>query len=263
MNSIVGYRNLIFLALAVASSASVSVAKEPSLDSTMLRDKVAWLESEWKAGSGRLQYDYYVGARDIGNDLFGFDQNVGNPVALTLLRNVLAKSSRDSNEIRHSEFDVGSADLEAIRTIARYLLDHDVVPAAIQNDKVAALAIVLGRIRGELQPDYVEKRVYENVMPPEGEGIRIAGMSPESIADAGAREEYREAIRQNQLNSLSNKRQRALGQMEQELAIPIVEYLARIAATGSNGLKVVRDSALVARLTPAERVRILGPQDPP
>lgn len=225
----------------------------------MLRDRVTRLELTWKAGSGRLENDYYVGARSIGNDLVGIDQSIANPVALTLLRNIFAKSSRDFDGMRDADLDVGSSDLEAIWTLARYLVDHDVVPVAIRNDKVMALAMVLGSIRGELQPDYVEKQVYENVMPPDGEGIRIAGMNPESIADAGAREKYKDAIRQNQLNNLSNKRQRALHRMEEELATPIVEYLARIAASGSSGLTAARDSASVARLTQSEKTRVLGP----
>jgi len=225
---------------------------------SMIHERIARLESAWTPGSGEEETSYYQGATKIANDLSSIDEGDANREGLALLRSVLAKSSANK-EFREADIAVGSSDLESIQSLTRFLLNHDAVPAALQSDKAVTLAAVLGVIRGEVKPNYVEKRVYENVMPPVGEGILIAGMDPDSIADPAAREKYKIAIRENERINLENRRQSMLQILEREFATPVVAYLVRIVARGGDDPEKVRAAISRARLTPQELRQILNP----
>lgn len=242
------------LACVMNSGASTGASSEVANMPDPL-NAVMQLELQWKAGVGRQEYEYYVGARRIADGLVGHDDPAANAAGMQLLRNVLAKRS-ESLSRTDADFDVGAADILAVETIARFLLEHDNVSDEQQLGKVPLFANALGKVRREIVPNYVPKRVLENVAPPPGVP-GMAGMDPEAISDPVAREKYRAAIRENELNNLMNKRQQELHEVEAELAIPIVEYLSRVAAADSTGTKVIRQAIVDARLTDAEKAQVL------
>lgn len=217
------------------------------------QNEVGQLELQWNAGVGQQEYEYYVGATRIANGLTGRDDPAANAAGTQLLRNVLEKRSPSGTD---ADFDVGAADIVATKTIARFLLESDNVSDEQRLEKVPLFANALGKIRGEIVPDYVPKRVVENVAPPQGVP-GMAGMDPAAISDPVAREEYKVAIRENRLNNLTNKRQQKLHEAEGELAEPIVKYLSRVAAADPTGTAVVRKAIEDARLTDAEMAQVL------
>lgn len=256
----------------VAMSAfGASVFVRPSLADSQGVDRVAdaiaaqvaELERSWQPGLGSQEREYYVRAGQIAAELFRHDPAAASAAAVELLGNLLAKRSH-SRELPEADFEVGETDLLAMDKVARYLLAEGNAPVGAQEPKMRQLAKLLGLVRGEIVPDYVPKRVSRNVSPPSGgEGVRFSGMAPEAIADPVAREQYKTAIRENQLNNLTNKRQRVLHEMEQEFSRPIVEQMSRVASTGKVADHVVRQSIVDAQLTDTEKnevIRALQPE---
>lgn len=236
----------------IVVSGSTCVAQEQANMSAILAERVAQLEATWKAGAGMQEHDYYTNANRIAGDLVGYEQNAANDAAVDLLRKIRSKRS-SSIEASDADFEVGATDLIATQTLTRYLLENDAVSPSKRHAKLRVLAQVLGDVRAEMQPNYVQRQVVANVQPPPGgEGIRIAGMNPKAIADPVAREKYEAAIRENKLANLMNKRQRELRRMDIEFAKPIVEYLGRVVATDATAVGIVHEAITSARLTDAE-----------
>ncbi len=218
-------------------------------------DEVRQLERNWKADVGSQEREYYVGAQRIAAELADGNQATANAAALELLGNLVSKRA-ESREVRDADFDVGAVDLVATATVTRFLLANDSVSMEQRHQKVRLLANVLGAFRAEAVPAYAPKRVVSNVAQPAGVP-GAAGMDPEAIADPVAREKYKAAIRENQLNNLMNQRQQALQGMEGELAKPIVEYMSRVAAIDGTAASIVRRAVVDARLTDAEKAQVM------
>ncbi len=248
------------LGLAAYSCAVIGAGQESTSVTSTIAEQVAELELWWYPGIGTQEYEYYVRAGRIARDLFRHEPIAANAVALQLQSNLLAKRA-DSFEVREADFEVGAADLGAMAEVARYLLAEGNASIGPQHQKIRPFAKLLGIVRAEIVPDYIPKRVVSNVASPAGVP-GMAGMDPEAIADPVAREKYKAAIRENQLNNLMNKRQQTLHEMETEFARRIVEYMSRAAAADSASGNIVRQSIIDARLTDTEKAEVMRALQP-
>ena len=92
-----------------------------------------------------------------------------------------------------------------------------------QQLNAGVLSEFLGKVRGEMIPGYMPKKVTANVMPPVDttgrDGPRISGMDPDAIKDPAAREHYIQAIRENSLNNACNTRQSMLSDIIENYVI--------------------------------------------
>lgn len=240
--------------LAAYCSAVIGTGQGSTSVSSTLDKEVTQLELTWTPGVGIREHEYYARAGKFADGLSIHEQVIANAAAVKLLSNLLSKKT-ESFETREADFDVGAADLVAMEKLARFLLGNDNVLIKQRREKLTLLAKLLGRVRAEIVPDYVAKRVVANVGPPAGVP-GMAGMNPEAIADPVAREKYKAAILKNQLNNLMNERQGQLHYMETQFAKPIVEYISRVAASDRAARDIVHQAVLDARLTPLENTEV-------
>ena len=84
------------------------------------------------------------------------------------------------------------------------------------------------RFLSERIENFSPRKVVQNVTPPgDTQGLTFSGMAPEAIRDPVARAKYEAAIRENQQNAITNKRQRLI---EDHMTVynPLIEqYLIR------------------------------------
>jgi len=217
---------------AFGSAAYAQVESSPAGPSgSSLAIQIEELERSWTMQSGAGQYRYFAEAISIASVLSAKERGEAEVGALQLLSNLLSK--------RATSVEVGAADLVAQSRVARFVLAHLANTPELRRVQAQSLAELLKRVRRELQADYVPKQVYMNVAPPAGQGPRIAGMSPDAIADPSAREKYEEAILQNQLDNLTNTRQAELQRMNEELGKEILGQLRQRAAAGELNVELI------------------------
>jgi hypothetical protein len=174
-----------------------------------------------------------------------------------LLGNVLAKDPAS----RSTVFVVGEADLLAVEELAGVLLRRDNVTAEQRHRKIMLLASTLGRVRQELIPGYVRRMVTMNVSPPIlSGGPMAAGMDPDAIKDPVAREAYKAAILENEINNLTNIRQRKLYAMNRALSRSMIRYFVEVGEAHPEICAVILASATEARFTSDELARMAGRQ---
>lgn len=243
------------LGLVVYSSASSGGSPEFTTVPRTLSEELTALERTWKAGDGTRQYDYYVAAGRVADTLSAQDPETANAVAAKVLSGILSKKA-GSAEITEPDFAVGATDLSAMTKLSKFLVGNDNASMEQRREDVPVLATVLGRVREEIVRDYTPKPVFANVASPVGVP-GVAGMDPDAIADPIAREKYKADILENNLNNLTNKRQRQLHEMERELAGPIVGYMSRVAATDNTSHGIVLQAIPDARLTSKEKAQVM------
>jgi hypothetical protein len=249
---------IVALALGVCAttlSSTMNVAAQEAATLTSFDEKVLQLERTWQPGAGDREYEYFVQAAQLAGELQAapVEQSIGP--ARKLLTSLLAKASK-SPGVRSADFDIGSADLAAIRRLANVLLVHGNAQPHDAERSVELLADVLGRVRTELIPKYVPKLVVQNVQPPAGVP-GMAGMNPDAIQDRTARQKYLDAIKENQRNNLMNKRQPDLATFEAELASPIVRFMGMVVRSSAAGRATVERAIPLAHLKDSERVEVL------
>ena len=251
-------RRLHALAAAVAVGlvfqVPIAVGAESSSVSDLERQFLV-LESKWQPGVGAAEREYYVRVAVLADGMSTLDPAAVTPLSTKVLRAVLAKVPQ-SRATTPADFEIGSADLAAIRRLAEVLLAQQNVSDAQQRTNMSMLAEVLGRVRRELIHGYTHRLVFANVAPPPG--VRgMAGMAPEAISDPGARQKYRDAILENQRNNLLNKRQMMLAEMDSQLAVPVVGYMESVARSSARGDALLQKAISDARLTDTERSKVL------
>ena len=114
------------------------------------------------------------------------DPGAATSLSTNILRAVLAKVPKLRGTTA-ADFEIGSADLAAIRGLAEVLLAQQNVPDAQRRTSMSMLADVLGRVRREAIHAYEHRPVFANVAPPPGVP-GMAGMAPEAISDPVARQ---------------------------------------------------------------------------
>ncbi len=230
--------------------AMVCLAQPPAqmANSKSFDQDLAALESSWSDGGN---VDYFERAAELADGLA--TQAGAQTDSAGKLLEVLVRKKVESVE-------VGTADLSAKAKLARQVLRQDGVKRATgaRAEEVKPLAMLLGAIREEIQPNFSAKRVTMNVRPPPGSGPSVSGMDPDAIADPVARERYKAAILENRRNNMLNSRQRLLRDMQADFAQPIVDLMRRFADQDSVGLSLVHEWVLTAGLTAAERAVVFS-----
>ena len=195
-----------------------------------LDERVAQNETLWKDGKALEYYQVAIGiGREIEETAAPGKTNL-NDVAAALLDHLLSKGAPASGVDEQFEVE----DLSAMELLAGYLSDNQGVSPGQRQTNVRLLSRCLGRIRKEIVPNFAPKRVTENVDPPRGTpGPAFSGMNPEAIADPVARTKYKEAIRQNRLNSVENTRQTFLRRTDRIVKQPIINYMVETFNSGA------------------------------
>lgn len=96
------------------------------------------------------------------------------------------------------------------------------------QDSARSVASFLGAIRSERIPNFVELPVSANVAPPDDVPGGFAGMDPNAISDPAAKGKYLEALKSNERNNSTNKRQAQLEKIDRRISGRALDYIDKV-----------------------------------
>lgn len=123
------------------------------------------------------------------------------------------------------------------------------------QDFARSLAAFLGAIRSERIPNFVRLPVSANIAPPD-DVPGFAGMDPNAISDPVAKEKYLEALRSNERNNSTNKRQAHLEQVDRRISRHVLDYVGKVVKKFNMPSSEVEKWAAAGKLNENERARM-------